>query len=252
MRKLRALWIRLFHARRTKREFAVELESHLAMHIEEGLRAGLTGQEARRQALIALGGVEQTRQAYRERAALPMLETLLQDIRYALRGFQRNPIFSLTAIATLALGIGATTAVFSVVDRILFRSLPYAHDDRLVSFGLSQSLERQEFTLGGFFYEWRDNQKPFASVTFERGVGECNLVEQNPVQMRCARVAANFLSTLGISPVLGRNFLPEEDVPGLLPPAPSFPRLQQARSKPLCIAGEMCEKDVPTLLNKSD
>jgi predicted permease len=214
MRKLRALWIRLFHARRTKREFAVELESHLAMHIEEGLRAGLTGQEARRQALIALGGVEQTRQAYRERAALPMLETLLQDIRYALRGFQRNPIFSLTAIATLALGIGATTAVFSVVDRILFRSLPYAHDDRLVSFGLSQSLERQEFTLGGFFYEWRDNQKPFASVTFERGVGECNLVEQNPVQLRCARVAANFLSTLGISPILGRNFLPEEDVPG--------------------------------------
>jgi putative ABC transport system permease protein len=217
MRKVRALWIRLIGYLRpggAERECAAEIESHISIHIEEGMRAGLTEQEARRQALIALGGMEQTRQAYRERAVLPLLETLLQDLRYAIRGFRRNPIFALTAIATLALGIGATTAVFSVVDRILFRSLPYAHDDRLVSFGLSQSLERQEFTLGGFFYEWRDNQKPFASVTFERGVGECNLVEQNPVQLRCARVAANFLSTLGISPELGRNFLPEEDVPG--------------------------------------
>jgi hypothetical protein len=130
MQKLRAFWIRLLCAGRTRREFEAELDSHLVMHAEEGVRAGLSEQEARRQALIKLGGAEQTRQLYRERATLPELEHLLQDMRHALRGFRRNPIFALTAIVTLALGIGAATAVFSVVDRILFRSLPYARPDQ--------------------------------------------------------------------------------------------------------------------------
>jgi predicted permease len=140
------------------------------------------------------------------------MDTVLQDVRYGLRGLRRNPAFAITAIITLALGIGATTAVFSVVDRILFRPLPYAHADRLVSIGLSQPLEKQEFTLGGFYYDWRDNQKPFSSMTFEQGVGECNLTGSNPVRLHCADVAESFLPTLGVAPVLGRNFLPEEDV----------------------------------------
>jgi putative ABC transport system permease protein len=211
--KLRALWLRLFHSRKQSADFEDELESHLALHIDGGIESGLSPQEARRLALIKIGGAEQVRQSYRERATLPWLETLFDDVRYALRGFRRKPIFALTVILTLALGIGATTAVFSVVDRILFRSLPYAEDDRLVSVGLSQSLERQEFTLGGFFYEWRDNQKPFASVTFERGVAECNLTETKPIALHCAQVAQNFLPTLGVTPVLGRNILPEEDLP---------------------------------------
>lgn len=212
MHKLRALWIR-FRGGRAIGEFDAELQSHLEMHIEDGLRAGLPPEEARRQALLRMGGWDQTRQAYRERATLPWVETLVQDIRYALRGFRRNPAFTITALVTLALGIGATTAVFSVVDRILFRSLPYAQDDRLVSFGLAQSLEKQEFTLGGFFFDWRDNQKPFSTVTFERGADGCNLTENHPLQLNCASVAGNFLSTLGVQLELGRNFLPEEDVP---------------------------------------
>ena len=213
MRKLRSLWFRAFGARRSRGDFEAELESHLALDVEDGISSGLSEQEARRRALLRLGGRESVRQAYRDRAGLPWLESSLADIRYALRGFRHSPLFAITAVATLALGIGATTAVLSVTDRILFRSLPYAQDDRLVSFGLSQSLERQEFTLGGFFFGWRAQQKPFSSVTFERGAGECNLTEQNPVQLHCARVAANFLSTLGITPQLGRTFLSEEDVP---------------------------------------
>jgi putative ABC transport system permease protein len=137
----------------------------------------------------------------------------VRDVRFALRGFRRNPVFAVTVIATLALGIGATTAVFSVVDRILFRSLPYANDGRLVSFGLSQPLEPNEFTLGFFFFDWRAHQRPFEAVTYERGVGECNLTDQNPVQMHCAEVAGNFLSTLGVAPVLGRDFVATEDQP---------------------------------------
>lgn len=216
MRKLRAFLLRLAgwaRAQQSEGDFAAELESHIAMDTEEGVRAGLTPEEARRQALVRIGGAEQARQRQREQRTLPWLENLLRDLRYALRGFRRNPIFAITAIATLALGIGATTAVFSVVDRILFRSLPYAHDDRLVSFGLSQPLEPREFTLGFFFFDWRDHQRPFEAVTYERGVDECNITEQNPIQMQCARIASNFLSTLGITPVLGREFTSEEDQP---------------------------------------
>lgn len=211
LRRLRALWVRLFVRRADDVE--AELESHVALHTEDGVRAGLSPGEARRQALIRLGGAEQTRQALREQSTLPWLESLLRDVRYALRGFARNPIFSFTVILTLALGIGATTAVFSVVDRILFRSLPYAHPDQLVSVGLTAPIIPQEFMLGGSYYDWRDHQQPFTALTSETGVDACDLTEHNPAHLSCASVEANFLSTLGVSPVLGRNFLPDEDRP---------------------------------------
>ncbi|HEY3627246.1 MAG TPA: ABC transporter permease [Terracidiphilus sp.] len=213
MRSLRALWMRLVHGRRARQEFEAELESHVRMHIEDGAAAGLSEAESRRQAMIGLGGAEQARQAYRERAGLPGLEILMQDARYALRGLARNPAFALTALVTLALGMGATTAVFSVVDRILFRPLPYAHPDQLVSVGLTAPIIPQEFMLGGSYYRWRDNQKPFAAFTSETGVNACDLTENNPAHLGCAGVEANFLPALGISPILGRNFLPEEDRP---------------------------------------
>jgi putative ABC transport system permease protein len=205
--------LRFLVLRRPHAEVDEELRFHLEQSIAAKIAAGMTAEEAQRQALIEFGGVERAREQCHEQRPGWWLGTVVQDVRYALRGFRRNPAFTIIVIATLALGIGATTAVFSVVDRILFRSLPYAHDDRIVSFGLVQSLEKQEFTLGAFFYEWRDSQRPFAAVTFERGVSTCNLTETNPVHLSCAQVAQNFLPTLGISPVLGRNFLPEEDLP---------------------------------------
>ncbi len=204
---------RFFFFRRKPAELDEELQFHLEQAAESNIAAGMAPEEARRQARIQFGAVEAAREQSHEQKPGWWLGTLAQDVRYALRGFRRSPVFALTVIATLALGIGATTAVFSVVDRILFRSLPYAQDDRLVSVGLVQSLERQEFMLGGFFYEWRDNQKPFASLTFERGVNECDLTEANPVHLQCAMVAQNFLPTLGIASILGRNFVPEEDQP---------------------------------------
>jgi len=212
---MRAFWTRVqfLFSRRRVDETDEELQFHIERQVETNVAAGMTPREARRQALILFGGVVQAREACNETRPGWLFDTLWQDARYALRGFRRNPIFAITVLATLMLGIGATTAVFSVVDRILFRPLPYAHGDRLVSIGLSQPLEKQEFTLGGFYFEWRDNQKPFEAMTFERGAWECNLAAGNPVQLHCADVAANFLSTLGVAPILGRNFLPEEDVP---------------------------------------
>ena len=199
--------------RSSRTDLENELQFHLEQSIHANIAAGMNASEARRQAIVEFGAVERTREeTWRQRPGW-LIETAMQDARYALRGFHRNPAFTLTAILTLALGIGATTAVFSVVDPILFRSLPYAHADRLVSVGLTAPIIPEEFMLGGSYYVWRDNQKPFETFTSETGASECDLTEHNPARLSCASVEASFLPTLGISPLLGRNFLPEEDRP---------------------------------------
>ena len=145
------------------------------------------------------------------------METLWQDLRLPARGFRRNPTFTLTAVLTVALGIGATTAVFSVVDRLLFRSLPYTDAGRLVSVGLVAPIEPQEFMLGADYVEWRERQTPFASITTMSGVADCDLTDRNPLRLACARVESTFLSTLGIAPALGPSFNRDEERPNAPP-----------------------------------
>jgi predicted permease len=205
--------LRLLLQGKPKSEIDDEVQFHIERATDANIDAGMKPAEARRQALIEFGGVERTREQCHEQRPWRWLETLGQDVRYAVRGFRRNPVFTITVIATLAVGIGATTAVFSVVDRILFRPLPYAHDDRLVSVGLVAPILPQEFMLGGSYYEWRDNQKAFDAFTSETGANSCDLTERNPARLSCASVEQNFLPTLGVTPILGRNFQPEEDRP---------------------------------------
>ena len=206
--------LRFLFTRRKTDELEEELRFHVEQSVERNIAAGMTAEEARRQAMIDFGGVERARQQTYEQRPGWWLGTVEQDLRYALRGFRRNAVFTVPVIATLAVGIGATTAVFSVVDRILFRSLPYVHGDRLVTVGMVHSLEKQEFMMGGFFFDWRDHQQPFEAMAIQStGPHACDLVENNPAQLDCLDFDAGYLPMLGISPVLGRNFLPEEVLP---------------------------------------
>ena len=141
-------------------------------------------------------------------------ETLLQDVRYAGRCLWRSRTFTLAALVALALGIGAGTAVFSVVDRILFRSLPYRQSDRLVSLGMVAPIVPQEFMLGYDYLDWRHSQTPFESLgSWAAGVRDCDLNDTNPLRLRCAHVDSTLLRTLGTEPLLGRDFTSGEERP---------------------------------------
>src|SRR5881628_3007074 len=127
-------------------------------------------------------------------------ESIVQDLRYALRGFQRSPGPFWIAVLTVALGAGGATAVFSVVDRILFRNLPYAHQDRLVWFGMKAPISPNEFLLEGDYGRFRNGQRVFEALTNLANAGDCDLNEQEPLRLTCVDVADNFLPTLGLQP----------------------------------------------------
>src|SRR5215510_5001615 len=219
LRQLRGWLMRLFglfHRKRREREFAEELESHLAMHIEDNLRAGMSPEEARRTAIVKLGGVTQVQELHSEQRGLPMLETLFHDLRFGVRMLFKNPGFTLIAVVTLALGIGANTAIFSVVNAVLLRALPYPEPGRLVRFwetNLGRGWLEFSASAPNFMY-WRKQQSvceqiaayEFNSLNFT-GVGE-------PERVSALGVTADFFSVLGVAPAHGRNFLPEEEQSG--------------------------------------
>jgi hypothetical protein len=146
-------------------------------------------------------------------AASQLLNDVMQELRCATRALLRNTRFTFAAVFAIALGVGASTAVFSAFHRILFRSLPYHDSDRLVSFGIVAPIVPQEFMLAYDYLDWRGRQAPFASLGALSGVSPCDLADGNPIRLRCARVDAALLPTLGIRPVLGRNFTQQEDRP---------------------------------------
>src|SRR6266571_4606106 len=141
------------------------------------------------------------------------LESFFQDLRYALRGFSRSPAQFWIAVMTMALGAGGATAVFSVVDRILFRNLPYSHQDRLVWFGMKAPINHNEFLLEGDFRRFQEHSQIFESMGAIGRVSDCDLNEQDSLRLACAQVTAGFLPTLGLAPQIGRNFTPQEDAP---------------------------------------
>ncbi len=212
---LSSLWRNLFHKARVERDLDAEVGSYLDLLTQEKVDAGMSPAQARREALVELGGAEQVKEEVREARAGAWVETLGQDMHYGLRQLRRNPGFTAVAALSLALGIGATTAVFTVVDRDLFRSPPYPQADRLVVWGVVAPIEDREFMLGKPYVQLRAHPTPFESYTsWSPGESNCDLTEQNPVRLNCVRVEANFLATFGVRPLIGRDFTRDDDRPG--------------------------------------
>ncbi len=218
MRRVRALFVRLaalFRKNRHEREVSAELEAHIQLHIEDNLRAGMNAAEARRQALIKLGGVEQTKESYRDRRGLPLLETLAQDIRFSVRTLGKNPGFTTVVVLTLALGVGANTALFSVVKAVLLNSLPYRQPDRLVTVARGDSQTPNPTNVSfGETEDWKGRTRSLHQIALYRGWTPSSSGGDVPEMVFGLRITRNFFETLGTSPYLGRGFLPEEDRPG--------------------------------------
>ncbi|HEU5233706.1 MAG TPA: ABC transporter permease [Terriglobales bacterium] len=222
MKALRALLSRiagLFDREHRDAELEDELQSVLQMHIEDNLRAGLTPEEARRRALIKLGGMDQVSEAYREQRGIPILETMAQDIRFAIRGMRKNPGFTAVALLTLALGIGANTALFSVVNGVLLNPLPYPNPEQLVIlFGQTKQFEHASVSYPNYL-DWEKQSHSFSSMAAFRGESFNVTGQDEPERLPGYMISSTFFSTLGVSPILGRTISAQEDIAGGSPVA---------------------------------
>jgi predicted permease len=220
----------LFNKARKDRELHEELESHIQMHTEDNLRSGMTPDEARRQAMIKFGGIESTKEAYREQRGLPLLETLGQDLRFGARMLRKNPGFTAAAVLTLALGIGANTAIFSLINAVLLKALPVKNPEDIVLLdwvsngwpaGLLDGFEGTYTEKKGhstsfsvpYFEQARTRNRVFSDMFAAAANAATFNVCYNGQADRAnvALVSGSFFSTLGVQPVLGRAFSPDDD-----------------------------------------
>jgi putative ABC transport system permease protein len=222
MRRLRAWFQRLgglFNKQRSDRAFAEEMESHLQLHIDDNLRSGMTVEEARRDALIKLGGLAQTKEIYGERRGIPAIETLLQDLQFAVRMLLKNPGFTVVAVLILALGIGANTAMFSVVRAVLLKPLSYSDPDGIVtlaSFWKANAAKGQ--VSAPDFRDWRDQSSAFVSMAYygswEMAATPGTATGATAEYARATLITSQFFRVFALSPAFGREFSAEEAKPG--------------------------------------
>src|SRR6266508_3873951 len=215
--RLSSLWRNLFHKARTEHELTDEIDAYLDMLVEQKIKEGLDPAEARRAAMIELGGREQVKEKVREVNAGYQLEILWQDLRYGLRMLGRNPGFAAVAALTLALGIGANAAIFSIVNAVLLRPLPYAEPERLVTIFYHHPILGLWIANDETFLMWREQANAFEKVAaYTEGTVDLS-GNGEPERLTAALVSADLFSTLGVSPALGRVFTPDEDKAGGAP-----------------------------------
>jgi predicted permease len=215
--RLSSLWRNLFHKARKEQELTEEIDAYLELLIEQKINEGLNPKEARRAALIELGGREQVKEKVREVSAGHYLESLWQDLRYGLQMLRRNPWFTAVAVLSLALGIGANTAIFSLMDAALFKTLPVKNPEQLVF------LERGEKKRGGgsglsyaFFEQLRARREAIAGVCAFDASWRVNVVVDGQAEVaQWQLVSGGFFATLGVNAMLGRSFTEDDDkIPG--------------------------------------
>ena len=202
--------------REMDQDFERELEMHVEMLEQENVRRGMAPEEARRAACVRLGGITQLKETNRELRGLPMTETLLQDARYALRMLRKNAGFTAVAILTLALGIGANTAIFSVVYAMLLKPLPYTQANQL--FNVFQAKDQEGITGAGMSYpnlaDLREQNHMFSEMAGWQHHQLTLTGRGEPAVVNAAVVTPGFFRVFAESPIVGRIFTPEDDKPG--------------------------------------
>ncbi|MGB8522330.1 MAG: ABC transporter permease [Candidatus Acidiferrales bacterium] len=202
-----------FGKRRSDRELDDEVHSYVDLLAAEKMREGMNPEEARRAARLELGGVEQVKEQVREVRAGASLDSLLQDLRYGARMLRKNPGFTAVAVLTLALGIGMNTAIFSVVDTILFKSLPYPHSNRIVMIWDNSQQSRLDVTFHTF-RELTARSRSFEAAAVLQ-TWQPNLTSNaQPERLDGQSVSADYFRVLGIGPAFGRDFQPSDDASG--------------------------------------
>ncbi|MGH9937369.1 MAG: ADOP family duplicated permease [Blastocatellia bacterium] len=212
---------KLFHRLRAslrrgkiEREMDAELRFHLEMETAENIRRGMSEEEARRAALRSFGGVEQVKEAYRDISRFRRPEEFWQDARYGARMLLKRPGFTFVAALALAAGIGANTAIFSVVNAVLLKPLPYYDPQRLVWVSETWPSRNIELVLSPDYIEWKAQSNAFEHL-IAFAPGAVNLTRRGePERLVCVYSTANLFPALGITPVVGRAFTPEEDRTG--------------------------------------
>lgn len=208
----------MFASRRGGRELDDELQAHFEMLVEQNVRGGMSPAEAHRAARLELGGAEQIKEAVHDQRGLPFLESIIDDVRYAVRMLRKAPGFTTVAVLTLALGIGANTAIFSVIDAVFFSALPYPHSDRIVmvweDVHLPNYQNSQNTPAPGNFADWKKRNSVFSGMA---AVGDrsWNLTGSGePVRVEGEAFSSGIFSVLQTYPVLGQPFTADEDRPG--------------------------------------
>ncbi len=208
----------LFHARSLDRDLQEELDAHVTLATEQELQSGHTPEEARRRALLKLGGMQAARERHRDARAVPWMEQVWQDVTYALRGLRRQPGFAVTAVLILALGIGVNTAVFSIVRPLLLHPLPFPDADRLIwiSPGFEQGQSRGTYAAD-VFEALKTRSQSYSDLSAYWaffGYGTYTLTGRGPAKgLAGTLVAPRFFELLGIEPTLGRLFSADEATP---------------------------------------
>ena len=216
MRTLWARFIGFLTGRRRDPDLDDEVRFHLDMLVEAHVRRGMDPAQARAAALRAFGGVTQMKEAYREQRSLPGMEMLIQDVRYAIRSLARTPAFTAAALLTLALGIGATTAVFSVINAVFLQPLPYPEPDRIVQFGrtFTTSTNVQYGHTGLRYLFYREHLTSLESLAAFHGVGY-NLASADGAEyVQGQAVSKEYFDVLGVRPLHGQLFTEEHDTDG--------------------------------------
>lgn len=190
-----------------------ELQFHVDMAMEANLAEGMSPGEARRRALATFGGVQQVKEECRELRATAWLEHLLTDVRYSLRSLRRSPLFALVVIGTLTLGIGATTTLYSLVESVLLKPLPYRDPDQLVFLTERAPQGREIAVAPANFLDWQRQAQSFEGMAAATPIAPVLQGQGEPERLVGARVSANYFAILGSQPALGRTFMAEDDRP---------------------------------------